>query len=302
MFERLVIRSVAFNRNGGLMNNLKILTGLLCVSGVSLSSLPAYANQQEVLVFTKMDADIADMWQYRDNIVTKFSQLGLLDEHDDHIHGSHDHGNEHGIGGDSDVDDIDVLASNDLLADKITELSDKSKHNHDNDDDVSTTAFDSKEDWSDLSAAIVKPKLDVFPEVQASSAHLLGIRPVANAKVTSKYGYRRIFGRSQFHKGIDLAAKYGSPIYATGAGKIVYAGWMRGYGRFIEIDHQNGYKTRYAHSARLRVKLGDMVTENQHIADLGCSGRCTGPHLHYEVKKNGKHMNPAVFLAMAPAG
>lgn len=258
---------------------------------LSAISTTVQANS-DIEVFTHMDESIASMWQQHSHLKASLIKQGLINEQQVAL--LHDHGNEHGIGGDSDVDDIDVLASSDLLADKITELSEHDDHKS----TVAKTAFDSE----DLSAAIVLPKPDAEVEPKRSSGGLLGVRPVENAKVTSKYGYRRIFGRSQFHKGIDLAAKYGSPIYSTGSGKVVYAGWVRGYGRFIEIDHENGYKTRYAHSSRLRVKVGQQVEENQHIADLGCSGRCTGPHLHYEVKKNGKHVNPDIFLSKAPRG
>lgn len=285
-------------KNGGSMKKCNPIASILSVAAATLCmSMWAQAGNQtqSTQIFTAMDADIASMWQQRDMMAASFQKLDLIQPalaHDLHDH--HDHHNEHGVGGDSDVDDIDVLASDDVLADKISELAANDK----------STAFDSADSLGDLSAAITVPAADLQfeqPKVKNSSGHLLGVRPVANARVTSKYGYRRIFGKSQFHKGIDLAAKYGSPIYATGAGKVVYAGWMRGYGRFVEIDHENGYKTRYAHSARLHVKKGDYVEQNQRIADLGCSGRCTGPHLHYEVKKNGKHMNPNIFLAMAPA-
>lgn len=120
--------------------------------------------------------------------------------------------------------------------------------------------------------------------------------PIRNAKRTSKFGYRRIFGRKQFHKGVDFAAPYGTAIYAAGAGTVSYSGWMRGYGRIVIIDHGEGLKTRYAHNSKLRVKKGQRVQASQHISDMGCSGRCTGPHLHFEVRKNGKAQNPAKYL------
>lgn len=231
----------------------------------------------DISLFADMDAQIGNMWLERDNLSAAMTQAGLIeDDHDEHE--LHDHHNEHGVGNGNNEDDIDVLISDDLLADKITELTDANEQD---------SLFGLTKDL-----VVEKPTVQMPP---------LALKPVANATVTSKYGYRRIFGKSQFHKGIDLAAKYGSPIYATGAGKVVYAGWMRGYGRFVEIDHQDGYKTRYAHNARLRVRVGDFVEANQRIADLGCSGRCTGPHLHYEVKKHGKHVNPNQFLAIAPS-
>lgn len=278
------------------MRKMRLFTMLS--TGVCLM-LPAWSVQaSDAEIFSAMDAQIATMWQQRDDMRESLEKAGLLaydHEADLHHHHLHDHHNEHGVGGDDVIDDIDVLASSDVLVDKINELSKTYPEEHsDKSASVDDELMALTEVLSD-NKAIIKSE----PE-QRATGHLLGIRPVVNARVTSKYGYRRIFGRSQFHKGIDLAAKYGSPIYATGAGRVTYAGWMRGYGRFVEIDHENGYKTRYAHNARLRVKVGNYVAQNQHIADLGCSGRCTGPHLHYEVKKHGKHVNPDIFLAMAP--
>ncbi|MDE2421224.1 MAG: M23 family metallopeptidase [Gammaproteobacteria bacterium] len=130
-------------------------------------------------------------------------------------------------------------------------------------------------------------------------ADILAVEPVANARVSSPYGYRTLGGR-EFHPGIDLAVPYGSPIYATGTGVVVYSGWKNGYGNFIEIDHGNGYVTRYGHSSRLLVSVGDHVKKNQEIALVGCTGRCTGPHVHYEVLLNGQRQNPATYLALAP--
>lgn len=120
--------------------------------------------------------------------------------------------------------------------------------------------------------------------------------PLPSSKRTSNFGYRRIFGRSQFHKGVDFAAKYGSAIYAAGDGKVVIAGWLRGYGRVIYIDHGDGLQTRYAHNSRLLVKKGQSVKAGQKISEMGCSGRCTGPHLHFEVRINGKAKNPNDYL------
>lgn len=138
------------------------------------------------------------------------------------------------------------------------------------------------------------------PFKKTSNAGFLAVRPIIGGRMTSKFGYRRIFGRSQFHKGLDIAAPVGTDIFATGSGVVTYAGWMRGYGRLVEIDHQNGYKTRYAHNSRLYVKKGQHVKVKKHIADVGCSGRCTGAHLHYEIRKNGKAINPKPFIEKAP--
>lgn len=128
----------------------------------------------------------------------------------------------------------------------------------------------------------------------------LKTHPLPNARVSSNYGGRTMSGRAENHSGLDLAAPTGTPIYATGPGIVTKAGWGTGYGQYVEINHGNGYLTRYAHASRLNVRVGDNVTAGDHIANVGCTGRCTGPHLHYEVVKDGKRKNPSTYLAMLP--
>ena len=107
-------------------------------------------------------------------------------------------------------------------------------------------------------------------------------------------------GRAENHSGLDLAAPTGTPIYATGPGIVTKSGWGTGYGQYVEINHGNGYLTRYAHASRLIARVGDRVEAGEHIANVGCTGRCTGPHLHYEVVKDGQRKNPSTYLAMLP--
>ncbi len=138
------------------------------------------------------------------------------------------------------------------------------------------------------------PLADV-PYNAADLNDLLAVDPVPGARISSHYGKRG----SRFHEGLDLAAATGSPIYATGAGVVVFAGAMSGYGRMIEIDHGNGYTTRYGHPSAMYVQKGDYVKAKQKIAAVGCAGRCSGPHLHYEVRRAGRAINPAPFIALA---
>jgi len=133
------------------------------------------------------------------------------------------------------------------------------------------------------------------------SRGLLAARPVDGYRVSSSYGHRQIFGKNQFHKGIDLAAPAGSPVFATGSGVVTRAGWVSGYGQFVEINHGGGLSSRYGHNSKLHVRVGQQVSERQQIADVGCTGRCTGPHVHYEVLKNGQPTDPTIHLAMAPS-
>ncbi|CAB1207338.1 M23 family metallopeptidase [Acinetobacter bouvetii] len=119
-------------------------------------------------------------------------------------------------------------------------------------------------------------------------------------RVSSNYGGRTMGGRAENHSGLDLSAASGTPIYATGPGVVTKSGWGTGYGQYVEINHGNGYLTRYAHASRLVARVGDRVEAGEHIANVGCTGRCTGPHLHYEVVKDGQRKNPSTYLAMLP--
>jgi len=100
----------------------------------------------------------------------------------------------------------------------------------------------------------------------------------------------------EFHNGIDISNKRGTPIYATAAGVVEKSIYTRGYGRHIVLDHGNGYKTLYAHLQVQNVKKGDAVTKGQIIGEMGNTGLSTGPHLHYEVIYNSRKLNPANFL------
>ncbi|MCI8878550.1 MAG: peptidoglycan DD-metalloendopeptidase family protein [Oscillospiraceae bacterium] len=117
-----------------------------------------------------------------------------------------------------------------------------------------------------------------------------------SGNITSKYGYRNIFGGSSFHGGLDIANKAGTDIVAADGGEVIYAGWMSGYGYLVQIDHLNGYVTYYGHNSSLLVSVGDKVFKGQHIAEMGSTGRSTGNHCHFEVRLNGERQNPADYL------
>ncbi len=126
--------------------------------------------------------------------------------------------------------------------------------------------------------------------------------PVKSAfRFTSGFGYRRDpkTGGRRLHKGTDFAASIGTPIYSTADGVVIKAGWGKGYGRVIEIQHAFGIETRYAHLSKIRVKVGDRVSRGQRIGDMGNSGRSTGSHLHYEIRIGGKAVNPMKFIKAA---
>lgn len=103
-------------------------------------------------------------------------------------------------------------------------------------------------------------------------------------------------GRAKMHKGVDFRGKPGTPILATGPGIVSWAGRHPEFGNMIEINHGNGLVTRYAHNAKLLVEVGTLVDQGQQIALMGRTGRATGVHLHYEVLKDGRQVNPSQFL------
>jgi murein DD-endopeptidase MepM/ murein hydrolase activator NlpD len=110
------------------------------------------------------------------------------------------------------------------------------------------------------------------------------------------------FGGSslEYHKGQDISAPMGTPINATADGVVVVAGWVRGYGNGIYIDHGNGISTRYGHLSRIDVVVGQTVKQGQHLGLVGSTGRSTGPHLHYEVRINGEPTSPINYLPALP--
>jgi murein DD-endopeptidase MepM/ murein hydrolase activator NlpD len=124
--------------------------------------------------------------------------------------------------------------------------------------------------------------------------------PVKVARISSHFGYRKkhpVLGYGAMHKGVDFAAAIGTPIYAAGNGKIEFIGWKPGYGRFILLKHNVRLSTAYAHASKFasNLKRGSRVKQGDIIAFVGKSGRVTGPHLHYEVRINGKQVNPMKF-------
>lgn len=123
-------------------------------------------------------------------------------------------------------------------------------------------------------------------------------RPVSEGWISSGYGYRTdpVSGRREFHGGIDFAGQAGIEVKAVAAGVVTWSGKRWGYGNLVELNHGNGYVTRYAHNRANLVRLGEKVEKNQPIALLGSSGRSTGPHVHFEVVRNDRSVNPWKFI------
>lgn len=120
--------------------------------------------------------------------------------------------------------------------------------------------------------------------------------PINGARISSKYGNRKhpVLGYSKAHKGVDFAAPTGTPIPVAGSGKVVFRGWINGYGNYIKIRHNGTYSTAYAHLSRFKsdVRVGTQVKQGQIIGYVGSTGLSTGPHLHYEIIKDGVQVNP----------
>ena len=122
--------------------------------------------------------------------------------------------------------------------------------------------------------------------------------PVAASYITSGFGRRAdpFGGGAAWHKGIDFSARTGDPVMAVADGVVSYSGVRSGYGKVVEIDHGNGFVTRYAHNSRNLVQVGDLVRVGSEIAKAGSTGRSTGAHVHFEVWENGRVMNPRKYL------
>jgi murein DD-endopeptidase MepM/ murein hydrolase activator NlpD len=125
--------------------------------------------------------------------------------------------------------------------------------------------------------------------------------PLDHYQLESRFGPRHdpFNHRSSYHTGIDLSAPYMSPVHATAAGIVTYAGYRSDYGKVVEIDHGNGIATLYAHLHRYIVSVGQRVAEHEHVGFLGSSGRSSGPHVHYEVRVNDKPQDPEKFIGLA---
>ncbi|MGB3612631.1 MAG: peptidoglycan DD-metalloendopeptidase family protein [Elainellaceae cyanobacterium] len=120
----------------------------------------------------------------------------------------------------------------------------------------------------------------------------------AGGRITSRFGWRvhPILGSRRFHSGIDFGASSGTPIRAADAGRVLFSGWYGGYGRAVIVNHGNGVTTLYGHASQIYVSEGDVVQQGQVVAAVGSTGLSTGPHLHFEVHRDGSPVNPASYL------
>ncbi|TJV03403.1 MAG: M23 family metallopeptidase, partial [Mesorhizobium sp.] len=142
--------------------------------------------------------------------------------------------------------------------------------------------------------------LDALDQVKKEARKLPLSNPAPGHTVTSPFGVRTdpILGTAALHTGMDFRAPIGMPAKVTAAGVVTKAGWNGGYGRMVEVDHGNGFATRYGHLSEIDVTVGQKLAAGDVIGKTGSSGRSTGPHLHYEVRHNGEAVDPLRFLAV----
>jgi murein DD-endopeptidase MepM/ murein hydrolase activator NlpD len=191
-----------------------------------------------------------------------------------------------------------------LLHTAVTELEERSNLIERIMSNIGLDVQDLVKDISNLGGPYVTPRESIGKEVlYRSDRYLESItylplgRPVPGP-VTSRYGHRTdpVNGKKGYHTGVDMRGRHGQKIIATADGVVTRAFFNGSYGRYIEIDHGNGYTTKFAHMKKSLVKRGDHVKRGQNIGTVGSSGRSTGPHLHYEVCLNGKPVNPGKFM------
>lgn len=190
-----------------------------------------------------------------------------------------------GVGGSDQYTQFDIVSNGEILKNASKKL-----------DMVSRRILIQSKSFSDIKSLIIDKE-----KMLASIPSIMPV-DVRRIKFSSGFGWRRnpfTGGGSQYHPGIDLAGKIGTPIYASGDG-VVYDPYaksgMHGYGQVVCIDHGYGFKTLYAHLSKILVKPGEKVKRGQVIGLLGNTGPSTGPHLHYEVIKNGNKVNPINYI------
>ncbi|MBU0501497.1 MAG: M23 family metallopeptidase [Gammaproteobacteria bacterium] len=205
-----------------------------------------------------------------DALGERLTQLGKLDREEFNFNEAPPMGGLEGIGSDEPAS----------AADLIKEL-----------DALNATLEDREWKLDLLEAMLMNRKLQL--EVQPSG------KPVARGWITSRFGVRfdPFSGRQAMHSGVDFNGRPGTEIFTVASGLVVYSGDKPGYGKVVDIKHGNGYVTRYGHNLKNVVSVGDTVTKGQTIALLGSTGRSTGPHVHFEVIKDGQAINPVKYLS-----
>ncbi|MGG4554379.1 M23 family metallopeptidase [Paenibacillus humicus] len=172
------------------------------------------------------------------------------------------------------------------------------------DQEIEELAQETSDDFLEISAMLDEIEKNVPTTLQKAKQTQYSISgtpsewPTLSTRLTSNFGYRTdpFTGKAAFHAGIDISGKIGDPVYAAAAGKVIAAESNRSRGKYIIIQHPNGLQSWYMHLSEIKVSEGDAVKKGQTIAKLGNSGRSTGPHLHFEIVKGDKKVNPLSYL------
>ncbi len=190
--------------------------------------------------------------------------------------GEFDFANTPAVGG---PEEMSGIASNGQLPNLLADI-----------DSLDATLQDQLQQLTALESLMLNRKLSDRTEPRG--------RPVKSGWLSSYFGKRAdpLTGKSSWHKGVDFAGKRGADVVAVSDGVVSYSGDRFGYGNMVEIRHGNGYVTRYAHNQENLVAVGDKVTQGQSIALIGSTGRSTGPHVHFEVHRNGQPVDPAKYI------
>lgn len=164
-------------------------------------------------------------------------------------------------------------------------------------DEQFRTLFSSWQNFEQTGLAAAKPKAAVSG-VGMASVSIPSRNPLNRDVMTSNFGMREhpVLGGMRQHKGVDLAAPVGTPVYAPADGMVSRASWFSSYGLYISLEHGGAMQTRFGHLSRLNVAEGQMVHKGDLIGFVGTTGRSTGPHLHYEVRVNGEAVNPVPYM------
>ncbi|GAA5175401.1 hypothetical protein GCM10025771_07450 [Niveibacterium umoris] len=163
----------------------------------------------------------------------------------------------------------------------------------------------SRDPMAELEAALARVENQLSEVGQVTAQRNLGLmtfpsrRPIEGVEIGSTFGNRvdPITRRLAFHAGLDFTADPGTSIHAAAGGVVAFAGWNSDFGWVVELDHGNGLMTRYAHASKLLVKTGQVIEPGQEISRVGSTGRSTGPHLHFEVIRDGEYVDPRDYLA-----
>lgn len=267
---------------------------LLLVGACGYSTYTSYSLREEAAQADRLrevnniqQEQLLQLSKKADNLQSQLSELGQMEMELRQITGVESGGTDdapQGNGGDGTHDGQGGPVNQSLKIENVSAVL----------DDIEQRLAVRKESLQQLKDAMKEQQTLVEGDLEAPSVTTPSSWPTTG-DVSSPYGLR--WGGSDFHPGIDIANDYGTPIVATADGVVTDAGWNAGgYGNMVDIDHGNGYVTRYAHAQAVAVTPGQYVRRGQIIAYMGSTGYSTGPHVHYEVRINGKAVNPAGYL------